>query len=79
MAKGSLKLVGWAVAGAAVGAAVALLAAPASGKETRRKIAETMGDQADVVLRKSRDSLERAADFLESRLEDGQRRLLKVG
>ncbi len=75
--KGSLTLVGWAVAGAGFGAAVALLTAPASGRETRRKIAKTVDDQTDAVLRTSQRSLARAADFLETRLEAGYRRFLE--
>jgi hypothetical protein len=45
------RLLGAAAAGIALGAIVGLLAATASGRRTRRRIARALGDGRDAVLR----------------------------
>lgn len=50
----TLKYAGLAIAGGAVGAAIGLLVAPASGEETRRKITERIDSEKDEFLRKMR-------------------------
>lgn len=53
------------LAGAAVGAAVALLTAPRSGRETREKLrglAEDLGERAKRAPGAAREAYERAAD-----------------
>jgi gas vesicle protein len=62
-------------AGAAVGGLGALLLAPASGEETRRRMAERCRDQTGELLRKGRRAVDRAAQRLEDGIEDGRRRL----
>ena len=57
--------VAWFIAGAAVGAAVALLYAPASGHDTRRKIAKKT-DQGRAALQGSgREMIERGREMFE--------------
>ena len=46
----------WFVAGAAIGAAVALLYAPASGEETRKKIADTTGAGRDALAQSGKEA-----------------------
>ena len=53
----------WFLAGAAVGAAVALLFAPYSGHETRRKIRRQAERGADVLSDAGRDIAERGRDL----------------
>ncbi|HLW29436.1 MAG TPA: YtxH domain-containing protein [Brumimicrobium sp.] len=49
-----------ALAGAVIGAGVALLLAPASGKETREKIADKLGDAKDAIKDKGEELLKKA-------------------
>jgi gas vesicle protein len=74
----SLKYAGWALAGGALGALVGLLAAPASGRETRRRIARRLEDEKDAVLRKGNTALEGASEFVQERLAQGRRKLAQV-
>lgn len=55
----------WFIAGAAVGAAVALLYAPASGNETRRKLAATTDQGRQALADQGRDLYERGRDMFE--------------
>jgi gas vesicle protein len=55
----------WFVAGAAIGAAVALLYAPKTGTETRRLIREKSKEGADAVAETSRDMYERGRELYE--------------
>ena len=50
----TLKYTGIALAGGAVGAALGLLFAPASGDETRRQIAHRIDAQREALSEKSR-------------------------
>ena len=70
---GSL-LLGFAL-GAIVGAAVALLYAPASGEETRRRFvrrARETQDRAEDVARQGRDFVERQRDNISEVVERGR-------
>ena len=61
--------------GAAAGAAVALLYAPASGVETRRKLAakaRESRDKVEAMAREGRDFVERHRDDLTSAVERGR-------
>lgn len=58
----SSKLV-WFVAGAAVGAAIAILYAPAPGHETRRRIAEKTDQGRQALAGQGRDLYERGKDM----------------
>lgn len=61
--------------GAIAGAAVALLYAPASGEETRRKLAEKARegrDRAEEFSREGREFINRQRDNLASAVERGR-------
>ena len=63
------------VLGAVAGAAVALLYAPTSGEETRRKLAEKARegrDKAESVAREGRDFLARQRENLSAAVERGR-------
>ena len=53
------------VAGAAVGAAVALLYAPQSGKKTRELIGRRAGEGKDYLVDRSKELREQAEDYVE--------------
>jgi len=53
----------WFLAGAAVGAAIALLFAPQSGARTRRLIAGKAYEGREALLEQSRDLYERSKEF----------------
>jgi gas vesicle protein len=55
----------WFVAGAAVGATLALLFAPASGDVTRRRIRRAAEDGKDRISEAGRDLMERGRDLYE--------------
>lgn len=63
------------VLGAAAGAAVALLYAPAAGEETRRKLAEKAREsreRADELSRQGREFIDRQRENLASAVERGR-------
>ncbi len=64
MSRSNLKYLGIALAGSAVGAAFGLLLAPASGRETRRKLARTIGDRKDAIIRRGNQAADGAASYL---------------
>ncbi len=55
----------WFVTGAVIGASVALLYAPKSGKETRRILADTTQRGRDVVAGTSQDIVDAGRDMFE--------------
>ena len=63
------------VLGAAAGAAVALLFAPASGEETRRRLADTARegrDKAEAMAREGREFLRRQREQVSAAVERGR-------
>jgi gas vesicle protein len=58
----SSKLV-WFTAGVALGATIALLYAPASGEETRRRISEKTAEGRDRIADKGRELMDRGRDL----------------
>jgi gas vesicle protein len=63
------------VVGALAGAAVALLFAPASGEETRRKLAEKAREgrkRADELIREGREFVEHQRDSVTSAINRGR-------
>jgi gas vesicle protein len=63
------------VMGALAGAAVALLYAPSTGEETRRKIAEKTREgreRAEAAARQGREALRRHRDTLTDAIERGR-------
>lgn len=55
----------WFLAGAAVGAAIALLFAPASGREARRYISRKAEESRDALVDAGREVLERGREYYE--------------
>jgi gas vesicle protein len=53
----------WFLTGAAIGAAVALLYAPASGEVTRRRIARRAEESAEVLSEKGQEMVERGREL----------------
>jgi gas vesicle protein len=55
----------WFLAGAAIGASIALLYAPASGRETRRRIGERAGEGRQRLTESSREMMDRGRDLFD--------------
>lgn len=55
----------WFLAGAAIGSAIALLYAPASGDETRRRIGEAAGRGRDRLNESGRDMVEKGKELFD--------------
>jgi gas vesicle protein len=72
------KYAGWALVGGVVGTTLAYLTAPASGAETRRRIARRVGDEKAALLRKGERAVGHAADYLEEQLKQGKRKLSQL-
>lgn len=64
MTRKNLSQLGLALAGGAVGAIVGLLAAPYAGRETRRRIARTVRDQKDAIIRRGYQTVDEVGDYL---------------
>src|SRR5258705_13016211 len=60
------------VAGA-VGAAVALLLAPDTGRNTRRKVMRRLQRERERLVRQGREMAEEAGEYVEARLKDGRK------
>ena len=56
---------GWFVAGAVLGGAVALLYAPKSGKETRQFITKKTGEGREVLNQTSKDVAEKSREIFD--------------
>jgi gas vesicle protein len=57
--------IAWFLVGAAVGAAVALLYAPQSGKDTRRLIAKKTEEGREVLVDSSKEVLDRGKELFD--------------
>lgn len=55
----------WFIAGAAIGASIALLYAPASGAETRRKLRKTAEEGRSKLVDGSKEFIDRGRDLYE--------------
>ncbi len=55
----------WFLAGMAIGAGVAILFAPKSGRETRRYISDKANDSAEYVADKGRRAYERGKELVD--------------
>jgi gas vesicle protein len=53
----------WFLAGAAIGAAIALLYAPASGEETRAKLLDKANEGRDLLGERGRDLMDRGREL----------------
>lgn len=85
----SLKYIGVALTAGIVGAAVALLIAPSSGRETRRRLGRrleeesrrmgrTLREERENLLKKGREALEDVAGYVNEELDAAQKKLTKV-
>ena len=85
----SLKYIGVALTAGIVGAAVALLIAPSSGRETRRRLGRRLEEESrrmgrslrsekENLLKKGRETLEDVADYVNDELDAAQKKLSKV-
>ena len=63
MAQESGDKVVWFLAGAAIGAAIALLYAPASGEETRAKLLDKANEGRDLLGERGRDLMDRGREL----------------
>ncbi len=59
----------WFVIGAAVGAGIALLYAPKTGKDTRRYIRKTAGNARDTLVETSEQIVDRGRDIYKKSTE----------
>ena len=55
----------WFLAGASIGAAIALLYAPAAGHETRRKIGNKAAEHRDKIVESGKDLMDRGRELYE--------------
>jgi gas vesicle protein len=55
----------WFIAGAAIGASIALLYAPVPGHETRRRIGEKAGEGRQRLTESSREVLDRGRELFD--------------
>lgn len=62
-----------AVAAGAVGAGLALLYAPASGRETRRRIHKGYERRRSTLLKKGARTLDDLSDYVNDQIEEGRR------
>jgi len=72
------KYVGVAVAGGLVGAALGLLLAPASGQETRRRMARRMAEEKDALVRQGRATLGHVSGYVQDQISEGRRKLARA-
>jgi gas vesicle protein len=70
-----LRYVGVALVAGTVGAAVALLMAPDSGRNTRRRLARRLERERVALLRRSRKMVAQAEDQLDEKVEQASRYL----
>jgi gas vesicle protein len=64
-----------AATAAAAGVAAGMLLAPASGHDTRRRLARRLKQQERALKNKGRDAIDRVATFASKRLEAGKEKL----
>jgi len=70
-----LGALGVLVLGGAAGYIAGLLSAPASGRETRRRIGQRVEDEREEVMRRGRRAVDGAADRLGRSIHAGRRKL----
>ena len=66
------------VIGGAIGATIAVLTAPASGSETRRRFLRTVEDERHALVRKGRRAIDHATDYVQGQLKQGRKKLAQV-
>ena len=70
-----LRYVGVALVAGTVGAAVALLMAPDSGRNTRRRVSRRLERERQALVRRSRQMIARAEDQLDDKVKEASRYL----
>jgi gas vesicle protein len=70
-----LRYVGVALVAGTVGAAVALLMAPDTGRNTRRRVARRLERERQAMLRRSRQIIAKAEDHLDDKVKEASRYL----
>jgi gas vesicle protein len=70
-----LRYVGVALVAGTVGAAVALLMAPDSGRNTRRRLSRRISRERQMLLRRSRRMIAEAEDQLDAKVREAARYL----
>ena len=70
-----LRYVGVALVAGTVGAAVALLMAPDSGRNTRRRVSRRLERERQALLRRSKHMIARAEDHLDDKVKEASRYL----
>lgn len=69
----NIRYLGIALVAGSVGAMVALLVAPASGRETRRKLLRQMERERAELAKEGRRALDEVTDYLEEQVKQGKR------
>jgi gas vesicle protein len=69
----NLRYLGVALVAGTVGAMVALLVAPASGRETRRKLARRLDREKEELLREGRRALEDVSGYLDDQVKQAKK------
>jgi gas vesicle protein len=70
-----LRYVGVALVAGTVGAAVALLMAPDSGRNTRRRLSRRVARERQMLMRRSRRMIAEAEDQLDAKVREAARYL----
>ena len=70
-----LRYVGVALVAGTVGAAVALLMAPDSGRNTRRRVSRRLERERLALMRRSRHMIAKAEDHLDDKVKEASRYL----
>ena len=68
-----LRYVAVALVAGTVGAAVALLLAPDTGRNTRRKVMRRIERERETLLRRGRELADDAGEYVEERVKDGRK------
>ena len=69
----NLRYLGVALVAGTVGAMVALLVAPASGRETRRKLARRLDREKEELLREGRRALDEVGSYLDDQIKHAKK------
>lgn len=69
------KYMGVALLAGGLGAALGVLMAPASGRETRRKVLRRMDEAKDDLIRSGERMVERVAERVEGEIKEVRRRI----
>ena len=74
----SLGVFALVAAGSTMGFLAGLLSAPASGRETRRRLGRRLDDEAEHIARRGRHAARRLGDRIEGGIDEAQRAVAGV-